>query len=130
MRVIPYTGGFLKQMSSARSLSDTTPKSAIEIKYGIKLSRSESDDSFKYSKTHASNYAIQKMINRGEDINLQDKYGWTLLMLAARYSLQSAVKMLIDAGANVNIQDNNGWTALMIACEYSRTDTETGLARV
>ena len=53
---------------------------------------------------------MQELIERGADINLQNKQGKTALMLASWLKKR---KLLIENGANVNLQDNYGKTALI-----------------
>ncbi|MBO4405988.1 MAG: ankyrin repeat domain-containing protein [Alphaproteobacteria bacterium] len=49
------------------------------------------------------------------DINAQDKYGCTALMLAANNGHYGMVQLLLEHGADVNIKSNKGNTALMAA---------------
>ena len=61
---------------------------------------------------------IKRFISEGEDINLQDKMGWTALITATFCNHPEIVKILIDAGAKIDLQNNEGKTALDIAKEY------------
>ena len=61
---------------------------------------------------------IKRFISEGEDINLQDKMGWTALITATFCNDPEIVKILIDAGAKIDLQNNEGKTALDIAKEY------------
>ena len=50
-----------------------------------------------------------------EELNKQNKKGYTALMYASKYSLDKTVKVLLDAGADPNIRSLYWWTALMFA---------------
>jgi len=52
------------------------------------------------------------LIDAGADINIQNNYGNTALILASQSSLYESVKLLLDAGADMSIKNKNGNTAL------------------
>lgn len=54
-------------------------------------------------------------LQKGANINTQDKEGWTPIIWATRIIYPETVKFLLANGADINTQTNNGWTALMIA---------------
>lgn len=54
-------------------------------------------------------------IEKGADINLQDKNGYTPLMIASNFGHIDIVTLLIKNGADVKIQAINGETALSLA---------------
>lgn len=54
---------------------------------------------------------VQKL----EDINIQNKYGWTLLHVSIRRDRFDMVNFLLDSGADINKVDGVGWTPLMEA---------------
>ncbi|NPA65781.1 MAG: ankyrin repeat domain-containing protein [Epsilonproteobacteria bacterium] len=59
---------------------------------------------------------FKEFINTLEDVNIQEKYGWTPLHLAIRRGRMEMVKFLIEErDADINIQDKAGWTPLMEA---------------
>lgn len=63
--------------------------------------------------------AMDYLIQRGADINLQTHFGWTALHYAAKYNNIRTVKLLLKYGANVNLRTfNNNETALDIAIRY------------
>ncbi len=66
--------------------------------------------------------AVRVLIEKGSDVNAQDKWGKTALMRAAFEGKADTVIALINAGADVNIQDENGETALMKAAHWGRTE--------
>ena len=59
---------------------------------------------------------FKKLIDSLDDVNIQDKYGWTPLHLAIRRGREEMVRYLVEEkSADINIQDNSGWTPLMEA---------------
>ena len=52
-----------------------------------------------------------------KDIDLQDQYGRTALIIAASVGKTSTCKLLLKHGANINSQSDNGTTALMAAID-------------
>lgn len=63
----------------------------------------------------ASSYSkeiVECLINKGFDINSQDKEGKTALMNAVECTNISVVQLLLERGANLDIRDNKGFTAL------------------
>lgn len=59
--------------------------------------------------------AFKALIETGVDINLQNKYGWTLLHIAIRRDRREMVDYLLKNGADINKTDGVGWTPLMEA---------------
>ena len=55
------------------------------------------------------------MVKSLEDINIQNKYGWTLLHVAIRRDRRDMVDFLVNNGADINKVDGVGWTPLMEA---------------
>ena len=59
---------------------------------------------------------FKKLMDSLDDVNIQDKYGWTPLHLAIRRGREEMVRYLVEEKkADINIQDNSGWTPLMEA---------------
>ncbi len=59
---------------------------------------------------------FKSLIDSLEDVNIQDKYGWTPLHLAIRRGREEMVRYLVEEKkADINIQDSSGWTPLMEA---------------
>jgi len=48
-----------------------------------------------------------------DDINIQNKYGWTLLHITIRRDRTQMVNFLLENGADINKVDGVGWTPLM-----------------
>lgn len=62
---------------------------------------------------------IQYLVQRGANVNAQDRYGNTSLMIASIYGSLNIVKYLVEyAGADINILNENQETALEIAYKY------------
>lgn len=58
---------------------------------------------------------FQSTVDSLEDINIQNKYGWTLLHVAIRRDERAMVQYLLEKGADINRIDGVGWTPLMEA---------------
>ena len=75
------------------------------------------------SAAHNGNIAlVQKLLDEGVDVNIQDNEGYTALILASTYRHIDIVKLLLNSGANTNFQNNVGETALLLASLRGRTD--------
>lgn len=66
--------------------------------------------------------ALKKEIEAGTDVNLQNKYGWTLLHISIRRDRRDMVEYLLDNGADINRVDGVGWTPLMEAVMDDMTE--------
>ena len=62
------------------------------------------------------------MVKELDDINIQNKYGWTLLHITIRRDRRDMVQFLLDNGADINKVDGVGWTPLMEAIMDDMTD--------
>jgi hypothetical protein len=58
---------------------------------------------------------IRRAIEIGIDVDIQDKRGWSALMVAAQMKQPLAAQLLIELGADVNLATERGQTALMTA---------------
>jgi ankyrin repeat protein len=56
-----------------------------------------------------------EMVEKVEDINIQNKYGWTLLHITIRRDRRKMVEFLLEKGADIDKKDGVGWTPLMEA---------------
>ena len=65
---------------------------------------------------------ISDFLKHGDDVNMRDADGATLLMLAAHAGNLNVVKMLLAAGADVKAMDDLRWTALMKAVYNAELD--------
>ena len=59
------------------------------------------------------NEAFAALIDAGADVNMQNKYGETLLHIAIRRDRREMVQKLLDNNADINRADTPGWTPLM-----------------
>jgi len=57
--------------------------------------------------------AFNALIDAGADVNMQNKYGETLLHIAIRRDRREMVQKLLENNADINRADNPGWTPLM-----------------
>ncbi|MBD0391224.1 ankyrin repeat domain-containing protein [Wolbachia endosymbiont of Pentalonia nigronervosa] len=62
--------------------------------------------------------AVDYLINKGANVNLQNKYGISPLYSAIHHGHEQVADHLIKKGANVNLQDKNGFSLLHFAAEY------------
>ncbi len=75
--------------------------------------------------THQRNLnAVKALLDAGADVNAKDKEGYTVLMMAVKYSAfgqgkgveqYKIVQLLVDKGADVNAKQKDGHTALKYA---------------
>ena len=61
---------------------------------------------------------LERLLDRGADINAKDNDDWTALMYASENSNDTSsietVRLLLDRGADINATNNEGWTVLEI----------------
>ena len=62
---------------------------------------------------HDNKEAFKALIDAGLDVNMDNKYGWTLLHITIRRDRREMVEYLIEKGADINKVDGVGWTPLM-----------------
>ena len=65
---------------------------------------------------------MQALLAAKPDVNIQNKFGSTALIIAAQYNKPEAVGAILLAKPDVNLQTNVGWTALMRAARYSQLE--------
>jgi len=58
---------------------------------------------------------FKEMVSKLEDINIVNKYGWTLLHITIRRDRRDMVAFLLNNGADIDKTDGVGWTPLMEA---------------
>lgn len=58
---------------------------------------------------------IHVLVGNGANLNIQDRWGFTSLMQAARRRYSSAVQFLVGAGADLDIRDKKGRRVYEIA---------------
>ena len=65
---------------------------------------------------YKSDYELFKaLLPELKDINMQNKYGWTLLHITIRRDERKMVTLLLKSGADIDKVDGVGWTPLMEA---------------
>lgn len=62
------------------------------------------------------------LLEKGADINKNDRFGRTALMMASASGHADVAKLLLDNGADVNTQAEDGWTALKFAEDAGNAD--------
>ena len=65
---------------------------------------------------------FKEMVNKLDDINIVNKYGWTLLHITIRRDRRDMVAFLLENGADINKIDGVGWTPLMEAIMDEMTE--------
>ena len=74
-----------------------------------------------YTSARGNTEQVRELLDAGADIDIQDKFGRTALMLSAAYGRADTVKLLLDAGADIDRSNKYGWTALMQAAMWGHT---------
>jgi ankyrin repeat protein len=69
---------------------------------------------------------LQRLIQRGANVNAQTQIGWTALTYAAWSGHPSVARRLLAAGADPALTDRNGWTALQYAAWRAADPTRMG----
>jgi len=59
--------------------------------------------------------SFKEMTLKLDNINISNKYGWTLLHITIRRDRRDMVAFLLESGADINKIDGVGWTPLMEA---------------
>lgn len=71
---------------------------------------------------------LQDLLDRDEDINAQDEFGWTAIRYAIRNQQADAARLLsVDFKADVNLASNSGCTPLMSAARNNMKEMVKGL---
>jgi ankyrin repeat protein len=61
---------------------------------------------------------VQRLIKEGASVEAKNDYGWSPLLLAAKYGQDAMCKLLINKNASVEAKDNYGRTPLLLAANY------------
>lgn len=75
------------------------------------------DSSLAIAATKNNLALVQMLIKAGANLNAQNRFGNTALMIALERGFDSIVGAMLEAQADVNIQNSEGKTALMIAAK-------------
>ena len=97
----------------AHSARDDLPPDHPQADIGSRGESSEMTvtDSFCSTKT------LKKLINNCQNVNVQDRHGCTILMMAVRCRRHNVVEFLLTKGTNIFLKNQDNETALMIAYE-------------
>ena len=68
-----------------------------------------------WSNNGGDGLCVKVLIVGGAEVNMQNKYGDTALMLAARNNTAACVSHILNAGDNVNLLNHHGQTAITMA---------------
>ena len=66
---------------------------------------------------------LQYHLHSGKDVNIRDRHGNTLLMIACQNNLRSMTKLLLRCGADMDLQNDKGNAALHYAFGYGYGQT-------
>lgn len=66
--------------------------------------------------------AVKLLVEKGADVDFQQRWGHTALMVAAKDGHVDVVKYLLEQGANLFLKDRNNDTAMNIATENEQDD--------
>ncbi|ESW23486.1 hypothetical protein PHAVU_004G051200 [Phaseolus vulgaris] len=72
---------------------------------------------------------IQKLLEKGADLNGRDQHGWTALHRASFKGRMDVVKVLVERGVEVDAKDEEGYTALHCAAEAGHVDVTEFLVK-
>jgi ankyrin repeat protein len=72
---------------------------------------------------------VNLLLSAGEDVNLKDERGGSLLAIAAWLGHTNVVELLIAKGADINVTDNEGRTPLKVARQQGQTGVVSLLLR-
>lgn len=70
-----------------------------------------------YAAANGAESACSALLNNGADINAQDSYNTTPLLIAVKNGYVSIVDLLLTYGADMNRKGSRGFTCLHYACE-------------
>ena len=65
---------------------------------------------------------VERLLQKGADVNLRDKFGITALMRAVSSNHKEIIERLLQKGADVNVKNNDGETPLMRAVKNGNKD--------
>lgn len=72
---------------------------------------------------------IQKLLEKGADLNGRDQHGWSALHRASFKGRIDVVKVLVESGVEVDAKDEEGYTALHCAAEAGHADVTEFLVK-
>lgn len=96
---------------------------AIEV--GNVQRKRNTDDEIPHDE-QARSIAVELLLKNGADVNIQDKNGWTALMLSIREGHIIVVKVLLKNGADVNLKNSDGKAAI----DYAKLGNHTRIVEL
>jgi len=81
----------------------------------FKISQQDKDKALTIAIYNGDLEIVKLLLDRGVNINIQDRYGLTALMIATINKDLETMRLLLDHGVDINIQNRYDLTALMIA---------------
>jgi len=78
---------------------------------------------------HGDRLGVRAWVSGGGDVNLRNKFGWSLLMLAALHGRTDMIEDLMEAGANAYLANDFGDTAVGLAHLKGFTRTAEAIER-
>lgn len=85
------------------------------------MTKEELNKKLIYTSARGNTEQVRELLDAGADIDIQDKFGRTALMLSAAYGRADTVKLLLDAGADIDRPSKYGWGALHYAAAWGHT---------
>eukprot|EP01156_Anaeramoeba_ignava_P023185 Anaeramoba_ignava/c21382_g1_i2.p1 GENE.c21382_g1_i2~~c21382_g1_i2.p1 ORF type:complete len:634 (-),score=207.32 c21382_g1_i2:5-1906(-) len=117
---IADNNGFTPFLASFKKNLLDFAKKLVEKNCDINCQDEETKNSaLHYAFINGNIEGVNFLIHRGIDLDLQDKYGRTVLMLAVTSKRDDVINKLLESEANVNIQNNNFKTALHYCVEQN-----------
>lgn len=83
------------------------------------ISWADSWDNWRYAVKNKQDAEVVRMLDAGQDINMQNEEGWTALHVAAEDGNERMVRYLLARGARTDIKTKTGRTAYDVAEGYS-----------
>lgn len=83
------------------------------------LSNADSWDNWRYAVKYGQDAEVVRMLDSGQDINVQNEEGWTALHVAAEDGNERMVRYLLARGARTDIKTRTGRTAYDVSEGYS-----------
>jgi len=97
-----------KIIHSTQPVAQTAPATE-ELSLG---KRQADEESLRQAALDGDTMTVTKLLDRGVNIDAQDPFGSTALMLASFYGRTAVVRILVTRGANLGLRDSRGQTAL------------------
>ncbi|KAJ6474995.1 ankyrin repeat-containing domain protein [Mycena sanguinolenta] len=111
------------QSDLVTALIDLLQAGSVQYSNLLQLLREDDDiPPIVFSASHSVLPAVQMLLDRGADINVQGGYYGNALQDACDQENTEIVQMLLDRGADVNSQGGKYGNALQVACDRENTE--------